>query len=144
MSTSIPSEEIGIGIIFNKKDQILIDQRLENSSMGGMWEFPGGKRELNEKIEITIHREIMEELGISIKVEDKLLSFDHAYGHKRLFFSVYICKFLSGNPKPIKSQKLLWVYPERLFDFPFPAANTIIIRAIHKYLKINNSPYGNR
>ena len=144
MSTSIPSEEIGIGIIFNKKGQILIDQRLENSSMGGMWEFPGGKRELNEKIEITIHREIMEELGISIKVEDKLLSFDHAYDQKRLFFSVYICKFLFGNPKPIKSQKLLWVYPERLFDFPFPAANTIIIRAINKHLKINNSPYGNR
>ena len=66
MSTSIPSEEIGIGIIFNKQGQILIDQRLENSHMGGMWEFPGGKRELNEKIEMTIHREIMEELGISI------------------------------------------------------------------------------
>ena len=144
MSTSIPSEEIGIGIIFNKKGQILIDQRLENSSMGGMWEFPGGKRELNEKIEITIYREIMEELGISIKVEDKLLSFDHAYGHKRLFFSVYICKFLSGNPKPINSQKLLWVNPEGLFDFPFPAANKNIIHAIHKYLKTNNSPCENR
>ena len=139
MKTSIPSEEIGIGIILNKYGQILIDQRLENSSMGGMWEFPGGKRELNEEIKKTIHREIMEELGISIKVEYKLISFDYAYSHKKLFFSVYLCKLLSGSPKPIKSQKLLWVDPERLFDFSFPEANTIIIRAIHKHLQLNNS-----
>ena len=139
MRASIPSEEIGIGIIFNKRGQILIDQRLKNSSMGGMWEFPGGKRELNEEIEETIHRETMEELGISIKVEDKLLSFDHAHSNKKLFFSVYLCKFISGNPKPLQSQKLLWVNPERLFDFPFPEANTRIIRALHKYLKMNNS-----
>ena len=139
MRTAIPPEEIGIGIIFNKKGLILIDQRLENTSMGGMWEFPGGKRELNEEIEQTICREIMEELGISIKVEDKLLSFDHAYSHKNLFFSVYLCKLIFGNPKPIKSQKILWVNPERLFDFPFPEANTRIIRALHKYLKMNNS-----
>ena len=139
MKTSIPTEEIGIGIIFNKKGQVLIDQRLENSSMGGMWEFPGGKRELNEDIEKTIYREIMEELGISIKVEDKLLTFDYAYSHKKLCFLVYLCKFIAGNPKPIKSQKLLWVNPERLFDFPFPAANTRIIRAIHKHLELNNS-----
>ena len=138
MRTSIPSEEIGIGIIFNKKGHILIDQRLENTSMGGMWEFPGGKRELNEEIEQTIHRETMEEMGISIKVEDKLLSFNHTYSHKKLFFSVYLCKFISGNPKPIKSQKLLWVNPERLFDFPFPAANTRIIYAIHKHLRLKN------
>ena len=139
MITSIPSEEIGIGIIFNRNGEILIDQRLENSSMGGMWEFPGGKRELNEEIEKTIHREIMEELGISIKVEDKLISFDYAYSHKKLFFSVHLCKFISGNPKPIKSQKLLWVNPQKLSEFAFPAANAIIIRALHKYLKLNNS-----
>ena len=139
MRTLVPFEEIGIGIIFNKNGQILIDQRLENSSMGGMWEFPGGKRELNEEIKQTIHREILEELGISIKVEDKLISFEYAYSHKKLFFSVYLCKFISGNAKPIQSQKLLWVYPEKLFDFHFPAANTRIISAIHKYLKVNNS-----
>ena len=139
MRTLVPFEEIGIGIIFNKNGQILIDQRLENSSMGGMWEFPGGKRELNEEIEKTIYREAMEELGISIKVEDKLISFDYAYNFKKLFFSVYLCKFISGEPKPIKSQQLLWVNPDRLFDFPFPAANTRIISAIHKHLEVNNS-----
>ena len=39
-----PLQEIGIGLVFNKNGEWLIDQRLESSSMGGMWEFPGGKK----------------------------------------------------------------------------------------------------
>ena len=87
-----PLEEIGIGLVFNKNGELLIDQRLSDSSMGGMWEFPGGKKELYESIEKTIEREIKEELGISIKVGEKLLSFEHSYSHKKLHFIGHICK----------------------------------------------------
>ena len=44
MKKNTPFEEIGIGIVFNKLGELLIDQRLDSSSMGGMWEFPGGKK----------------------------------------------------------------------------------------------------
>ena len=74
-----PLQEIGIGLVFNKKGELLIDQRLESSSMGGMWEFPGGKKIPNESIEKTIERELKEELGIVVNVGEKLLSFEHAY-----------------------------------------------------------------
>jgi len=129
-----PMEEIGIGLVFNKNGELLIDKRLESSSMGGMWEFPGGKKNSDETIEQTIERELKEEIGITIKVGKKLLSFDHAYTHKKLFFTVHICDWISGEPKPLASQKLLWVSPEQLFDFPFPAANTKIISELHKHL----------
>ncbi len=136
MKRTIPIQEIGIGLVFNKNGELLIDQRLSGSTMGGMWEFPGGKKESDEAIEKTIQREIKEELGIHIQVLEKLLSFEHSYSHKKLHFIVHICKLKSGKPKPLASQKLLWVSPERLFDFPFPAANTKIISALHKYLAI--------
>ena len=54
--------------------------------MGGMWEFPGGKKESNEPIEKAITREIKEEIGIDIRLVEKLLSFEHTYSHKKLFF----------------------------------------------------------
>ena len=76
------------------------------------------------------------EIGIDIKLVEKLLSFEHAYTHKKLFFTVYICDFFSGKPKALASQKLLWVKPNRLFEFPFPAANTKIIYALFKHLGI--------
>jgi len=133
-----PLHEIGIGLVFNKNGELLIDQRLETSSMGGMWEFPGGKKTPDESIEQTIERELKEEIGIDIKVGEKLLSFEHAYTHKKLSFTVHICEWISGEPKPLASQKLLWVSPYKLFDFPFPAANTKIISELHKHLCIGN------
>lgn len=136
MKRTIPVEEIGLGLVFNKNGELLIDKRLEGSSMGGMWEFPGGKKESDESIEETIQREIKEELGIHIQVLEKLLSFQHSYSHKKLHFIVHICKLKSGKPNPLASQKLLWVDPAKLFDFPFPVANIKIISALHKHLSI--------
>ncbi len=138
MTKKKPLQEIGIGLVFNKNGELLIDQRLESSSMGGMWEFPGGKKNSDELIEKTIERELDEELGIVVKVGAKLLSFEHAYTHKRLHFTVHFCEWISGEPKPLSSQKFLWVSPEKLFDFPFPAANTRIISELHKHLCIEN------
>ena len=129
-------QEIGLALIFNKDGELLIDQRLDSVSMGGMWEFPGGKKESDESIEQTIKREIKEEIGIDIKLREKLLSFEHTYSHKKLSFTVYICDFLSGKPRALASQKLLWVKPNRLLKFPFPAANKKIIFALFKHLGI--------
>ena len=91
---------------------------------------------LNLQIQETIQREIIEELGIVVKVGTKLLSFDHAYSHKKIHFTVHLCEWISGEPKPLASQKLLWVSPEKLFDFPFPAANSKIISELYKHLGI--------
>ena len=133
-----PIEEIGIGLVFNKSGELLIDQRLESSSMAGMWEFPGGKRKSDESIEETVLREIEEEVGIFVKPGVKFLSFEHSYTDKKLHFTVYLCELISGEPKPLASQKMLWVSPERLVDFPFPAANTKIISQLYKHLCIGN------
>ena len=133
-----PLQEIGIGLVFNNNGELLIDKRLESSNMGGMWEFLGGKKTSNESIKTTIEREIKEELGIVVKVGEKLLSFEHTYSDKKLYFTVHICEWISGEPKPLSSQKLLWVYPDKLFNFPFPAANTKIISELHKHLCIGN------
>ncbi len=133
-----PLQEIGIGLVFNKNGELLIDQRLESSSMGGMWEFPGGKKTSDESIEKTIERELNEELGIVVKVGAKLISFEHAYTHKKLYFTVHMCEWISGDPKPLASQKLLWVSPDKLYEFPFPAANAKIISELQKHLNYLN------
>ncbi len=137
MKKIIPIERIGIGLVFNNNGELIIDQRLDKSSMGGMWEFPGGKKESNESIEETVQRELREELDIEVQVGKKLLSFEHLYSHKKLKFEVYLCKLISGHPKPLASEKILWVEPTGLLDFPFPAANAKIISALFKHLGIS-------
>ena len=126
----LPFQVIGVGVVLNKAGEVLIDQRLEEGLLGGMWEFPGGKQEKGEAIEACIARELREELAIEVAVGEELITVDHAYSHKKLRFIVHLCDWLSGDPKPLASQQVRWVSPAQLSDYPFPAANARIIEAL--------------
>ncbi|MEK9630820.1 MAG: 8-oxo-dGTP diphosphatase MutT, partial [Synechococcus sp.] len=110
--------------------EVLIDLRLEEGLLGGMWEFPGGKQEQGETIETCIARELKEELGIAVTVGDELITVDHAYSHKKLRFVVHLCTWISGEPQPLASQQVRWVRPDDLGNYAFPAANARIIEAL--------------
>ena len=138
----LPFQVIGIGVVINAAGDVLIDQRLEEGLLGGMWEFPGGKQEPGEPIEACIARELMEELGIEVSVGDPLITVDHAYSHKKLQFVVHLCRWISGEPQPLASQQVRWVRPEQLKDYPFPAANTRIIEALLGRLNQTNQLEG--
>jgi A/G-specific adenine glycosylase len=126
----LPFQVIGVGVVRNGAGEVLIDQRLNEGLLGGLWEFPGGKQEPGEAIEATIARELREELAIEAAVGEELIVVDHAYSHKKLRFVVHLCTWLSGEPQPLASQQVRWVRPEQLGEFPFPAANARIIAAL--------------
>ncbi len=132
--TSLPFQVIGVGVVFNASGQVIIDQRLNEGFLGGMWEFPGGKQKADETIQETIVREIREELSIEVEVLNHLVSLEHVYSHKKLAFEVYICKWISGTPKALASQQFKWVNPNELDQFPFPSANAQMILSLKKYL----------
>ena len=126
----LPFQVIGIGVVINAAGEVLIDQRLEEGLLGGMWEFPGGKQEPGEAIEACIAREFMEELGIVISVGEELITVEHAYSHKKLRFVVHLCSLISGEPQPLASQQVRWVRLDQLKDYLFPAANARMIEAL--------------
>ena len=138
---SLPFQVIGVGVVLNAAGEVLIDQRLEEGLLGGMWEFPGGKQELGETIETCIVRELKEELGIAVTVGEELITVDPAYSHKKLRFVVHLCSWVSGEPQPLASQQVRWVRPEDLANYPFPAANTKIIAALLGRLASSAHPW---
>ena len=127
---AVPFQVIGVGVVLNEAGEVLIDQRLNEGLLGGLWEFPGGKQEPGETIVQTIARELQEELAIEVSVGEELISLDHAYSHKKLRFVVHLCQWQKGEPQPLASQQVRWVRPESLADYPFPAANARIIAAL--------------
>jgi A/G-specific adenine glycosylase len=135
----LPFQVIGVGVVLNEAGEVLIDQRLNEGLLGGLWEFPGGKQEPGEAIEATIRRELEEELAIAVAVGEELITLDHAYSHKRLRFVVHLCRWLSGDPQPLAAQQVRWVEPGRLDEFPFPAANARIIAALQQRLQAEGS-----
>jgi A/G-specific adenine glycosylase len=131
---ALPFQVIGVGVVFNDAGRVLIDQRLNEGLLGGLWEFPGGKQEPGEAIEATIARELREELAIEVEVGEQLIVVDHAYSHKKLRFVVHLGRWLSGEPQPLASQQVRWVDPAELGAYPFPAANARIIAALLAHL----------
>ncbi|MFM8604978.1 MAG: 8-oxo-dGTP diphosphatase MutT [Cyanobium sp.] len=131
---AVPFQVIGVGVVLNPTGEVLIDQRRNEGLRGGLWEFPGGKQEEGEPIEATIVRELREELAIEVAVGEELIRLDHAYSHKRLRFVVHLCRWRSGEPRPLASQQVRWVLPAQLDAFPFPAANARIIEALRQRL----------
>lgn len=129
-SSPLPHKQIGVAVIWNERGQILIDRRRPEGLMGGMWEFPGGKIEANETVQDCIKREIREELAIEIEVEEHFITIDHAYTHFRVTLNVHHCRYLSGEPQPLVCDEIRWVTLEEINQFPFPEANTEIIRAL--------------
>lgn len=126
----LPHKTIGVAVIRNDAGQILIDRRPADGLLGGLWEFPGGKVEPNETIAACIRREIEEELGIAIAVDDELIVIDHAYSHYKVTLHVHWCRHLSGEPQAIACDEVKWVEAAQLRDYPFPKANGTIIDVI--------------
>lgn len=127
---SLASKQIGVAVIRDDRDLILIDRRLAKGLLGGFWEFPGGKIEGNETVQECIKREILEEIGIEIAVDSHLITIDHTYSHFRVNLQVYNCRYLSGEARAIECEEIRWVTIQELDNYTFPAANQEIIRAL--------------
>jgi len=63
----MPIIDVAAGLVF-REGKVLITQRHAGAHLGGLWEFPGGKREPDEAFEACLQRELREELGIEVVV----------------------------------------------------------------------------
>ena len=128
---TLPHHDIAAGVIW-RDGRILIARRPPRGLLGGLWEFPGGKREPRESLEECLAREVQEELGIVIHVGEQLATVKHAYTHFRITLHAYHCFHVSGEPRAIGCTAWKWVTPQELLDYAFPAANRTIIAALQR------------
>lgn len=73
--------DVAAALLF-RDGKILIAQRNADSHLGGLWEFPGGKREPGETFEQCLVRELREELGVEVKTGRLFEEITHVYGDK--------------------------------------------------------------
>ena len=116
-----------VAAIIRKDGEILITQRLDNVHLARFWEFPGGKVEFGESFEVALQREIQEELGIKIRVNDEFLTIDYDYPTKSVRLHFFNCTVLQGDPRPIDVADLRWVNPDDIGNYQFPPADAELI-----------------
>ncbi|HEY3227520.1 MAG TPA: A/G-specific adenine glycosylase [Planctomycetota bacterium] len=130
----VPHYEIGIGVCF-KAGKILVARRPPEGLLGGLWEFPGGKREPRERFERTVAREFREEVGLDVEVGEPIVTVPHRYSHFSVEVHAYRCRWKRGRARPRANSGVRWVAPEDLEGLAFPAANRRILAAVLRGLK---------
>lgn len=128
----VPHYDIAVGIVLNQNEEFLIQRRAEEGMLGGLWEFPGGKRESGEMLHESCRRELREELGIDVAVGEALPPVNHAYSHFKITMYAFHCSIRSGVPISKKGLPVRWVARDKMSDYAFPKAN----RALFETLKI--------
>jgi mutator protein MutT len=124
--------EVSAALIFCE-GKILITQRHADSHLGGLWEFPGGKREANETFEECLVREIREELGIEISVGKLFEEIFHDYPEKSVHLKFFVCELISGEPKPFDCAAAKWISKNEFINFQFPAADAQLLEKLRAY-----------
>jgi len=125
----LPFHTVAVGVIY-RNDRILIDKRKPEGLLGGLWEFPGGKKRHGESLEAALRREVREELAITVRVGRPLAVVDHTYSHFRVRIHAFECTYVSGTPRCIACADFKWVRPGDLGRYAFPAANKKIIEIL--------------
>lgn len=119
--------DVAAGLVFRNR-KLLITQRREGDHLGGLWEFPGGKREPAETFENCLQRELREELGIEVEPGELLATIMHSYPEKTVQLKFFRCASCGGEPEPLACAAIAWVSIEELDRYAFPAADEQLLR----------------
>ena len=129
MSARRPLVLVAACALIDAQNRVLVSRRPQGKHLEGLWEFPGGKIEPGERPEETLIRELHEELAITVNEAclAPLTFASHAYPDFHLLMPLYVCRRWEGTITPREGQKLAWVRPNRLKDYPMPPADVPLI-----------------
>ena len=133
----IPHVDVAAGIIRDSAGRLLIARRPLDGLLGGLWEFPGGKREPGETLQACLARELREELAIEVDVGERFTGVDHAFTHFKITLHAFECRYIGAIPPHQEPQTIgaidwAWVSDAELDDYSFGKADRLVIKALRQ------------
>jgi 8-oxo-dGTP diphosphatase len=119
-----------VGGIIRKDGKILIAQRGQHKSLPGKWEFPGGKIEDGESPEQALERELLEEFGIAVMIQEHFHTNIHFYPTFDIRLICYNCIFVQGEFSLTDHDQVQWCDPRDLLKYDFAEADMAAVRLL--------------
>ncbi len=111
------------GAVIVRDNLIFAAQRPLNKSLGGFWEFPGGKLEEAENPREALKREIVEELGCEVVVHDFIVRSVHSYDFGKVALSTFYCTLVDEEPILKEHSAMKWLSVEELDSLEWAPAD---------------------
>ena len=126
--------EVGAAVVRDSRGRVLIACRQADegglwTELAGLWEFPGGKREPGETLEMCVTRELIEELGLAVTPLGVLCELDYTGGKKPVHLA-FVAAVVPGEPSLALRvhSAARWVEPERLCEYRFCPADQQFVK----------------
>jgi A/G-specific adenine glycosylase len=120
-------QKVVCGVLIHE-GRILVTRRRVDQTYSGKLEFPGGKVEVDEDERQALRREFKEELGVDISVRP---AFDTAVNEwYKCKLSFHRCRILTGDPRPLEGQEMLWLRQDELSTCEFVPANKQVVEKV--------------
>lgn len=127
-----PHYDVTAGLIRDESGRLLIAQRPLEGLLGGLWEFPGGKREGQESLPDCLRRELREELAIEVEVGQRFAVVKQAFTHFKITLYAFDCRYKGALPPYSEPQALealdwAWAGEGQLGRYSFGKADRQVI-----------------
>ena len=112
---------------------VLVAQRKADDMLGGLWEFPGGKREPGETLPECVAREMHEELDVHVEVLNEgipLIIVRHAYTHFRITLHAFRCRLAAGEPRCLDCAAFRWASLVDLEELPMSVVDRKVAQTL--------------
>ncbi|TDM04611.1 (deoxy)nucleoside triphosphate pyrophosphohydrolase [Macrococcus carouselicus] len=119
-----------VGAIILKNDKILCAQRSESMSLPLLWEFPGGKIELDESPEDALVRELKEEMNCDIEVLDKVVTTVHEYDFATIELTTFYSRLISDSINLAEHKQIKWLSAHELHLLEWAPADIPAVKKI--------------
>jgi A/G-specific adenine glycosylase len=127
-----PHYDVTAAVTVGPDGHVLVAQRHASDMLGGLWEFPGGKREDGETLPECLAREMREELDVAVEVGERLVVVEHAYTHFRITLHAFRCRVVGGAPRCLDCAALRWVSPAELDALAMSVADRKIAKIVQE------------
>jgi len=125
-----PPIDVVAGIVRRDDGQLLISQRMPDDTLGGYWEFPGGKVDPGEDLKAALRRELVEELGIETEIGAEIHRIVHPYPDRDVRLYFFEARIISGEPQKLEVADLRWVTLDDLMNYQFPEADIPLLKQL--------------
>jgi len=116
--------------VIRRDGRFLITQRMADDTLGGYWEFPGGKVDPGEELAAALRRELEEELGVETEIGPQIHAFVHAYPDRDVRLYFFEARIVSGEPQKLEVADLVWVTADQFADYQFPEADLPLLNQL--------------
>jgi 8-oxo-dGTP diphosphatase len=106
---------------------LLAAQRSATMNLPLKWEFPGGKIEDGESPAACLHRELREEMEISVVIGPALLPRTHHYPDFTVTLYPFVCQLTTAEIVLREHAAIQWVPPAELLTLDWAAADLPVI-----------------